>query len=193
LCPNDPNRVANSQWLQNAIDWFFGEHSRLPGYMMGTPFGGVISSLDQSSENYSRGENTLGTLDALVAAGVTAGIVLTVDGAVPAAEEPIPSTIYRGATPGNPAHVALREGEEAVSFRDSMSNPLPEPGDPPQPVLRPGRNYIEVDTSKLPPGTVVPDGGTVVNGQLMPPGHVSVTATPEQIVNATTGGGKFPK
>ena len=74
-----------------------------------------------------------------------------------------------------------------------MSNPVPTPGNAPQPVLRPGRNYIEVDTSKLPPGSVVPDGGTVVNGQLMRPGHVSVTATPEQIINATVGGGKFPK
>ena len=110
-----------------------------------------------------------------------------------AAEGTLPSRIYRGATQGNPNHVALREGEGAVSFRNSMSKPLPEPGSPPQPVLRTGRNYIEVDTSKLPPETVVHDGGTVVNGQLMPPGHVSVTATPEQIINATVGGGKFPK
>jgi hypothetical protein len=37
------------------------------------------------------------------------------------------------------------------------------------------------------------DGGTVVNGKLMPAGHVSVTATPEEMLNATTGGGKCPK
>jgi RHS repeat-associated protein len=103
------------------------------------------------------------------------------------------SSIYRGATQGNPNHVSLREGESAVSFRDSLSNPVPAPGTAPQPVLRPGRNYIEVDTAKLPSGSVVHDGGTVVNGSLMPPGHVSVTATPAQIVNATVGGGKFPK
>ena len=105
----------------------------------------------------------------------------------------IPSRIYRGATRGNPDHVTLREGEAGVSFRDSISNPVPEPGQAPQPVLRPGRNYIEVDTSLLPPGSVVPDGGTVVNGRLMPEGHVSVYATPEQIVKATDGGGKFPR
>jgi hypothetical protein len=59
--------------------------------------------------------------------------------------------------------------------------------------LNPGKNYIIMDTSKPSPGTVVSDGGKVVDGKLMPPGHVSVTATPEEIVNATVGGGKFPK
>jgi len=61
--------------------------------------------------------------------------------------------------------------------------------------LRPGKPYIEVDTSKLPPGSVIPDGGTVVNGVKMPYGHVSVKATPEEIVNAINkaGSGKFPK
>ena len=118
----------------------------------------------------------------------------TIEGAGVAAEEATASSlIYRGATQGNPNHVALREGEDAVSFRDSISNALPEPGNPPQPVLRPGRNYIGVDTSQLPTGSVVYDGGTIVNGKLMPYGHVSVTASPEQIVNATVTGGKFPK
>ncbi len=105
----------------------------------------------------------------------------------------IPDKIYRGGTKGNPNHVKLRPGEKAVSFRDSQSNALPELGKSPQPVLRPGRNYIEVDTSKLPPGSVKPDGGTVVDGVKMPHGHVSVTATEEEIVNATIGGGKYPK
>jgi hypothetical protein len=71
-----------------------------------------------------------------------------------------------------------------VSFRDSNSNPIGE-----QPVLKPGQNYIEVNTSQLPEGSVILDGGT--NG--LPAGHVSVTATPKEIVDATIGGGKFPK
>lgn len=106
---------------------------------------------------------------------------------------PIPARIFRGATQGNLNHVTPRPGEAAVSFRDSMSNALPPRGSPPQPVLKPGNNYIEVDTSKLPQGSVVADGDTVVGGQLMPPGHVSVYATPEEIANATVSGGKFPK
>jgi hypothetical protein len=97
-------------------------------------------------------------------------------------------------------HLSVDEGAAADVSRRKSASPIvlkidsaPEPGNPPQPVLRPGRNYIGVDTSQLPPGSVVYDGGTIVNGKLMPYGHVSVTASPEQIVNATVAGGKFPK
>jgi len=53
--------------------------------------------------------------------------------------------------------------------------------------MKPGKPFIAVDTSKLPPGSVVPDN--------IPPGHVSVKATAEQIVNAIdkSKSGKFPK
>lgn len=104
---------------------------------------------------------------------------------------PIPDTIYRGATAGNPNHVKLRPGEKAVSFRDSQSNAIVD--GQVQPVLKPGRNYIGVDTKKLPEGSVVPDGGQIVDGVKMPPGHVSVKATPEQIIEATVEKGKYPK
>lgn len=100
----------------------------------------------------------------------------------------VPEKIYRGAREGNIKDVSLRPGEDAVSFRDSLSNPLPEVGQKPQPVLRPGEKYIEVDTNKLPPSSVIIDGGT----KGLPPGHVSVKATPQEIINATEGGGKFP-
>lgn len=101
----------------------------------------------------------------------------------------LPEKIYRAATKDNPNHVKMREGEDAVSFRDSLSNPVNKE----QATMLPGRNYIEVDTGKLPPGSVKVDGGKVVDGKKMPDGHVSVKATPQQIVDATTGGGKFPK
>ena len=96
--------------------------------------------------------------------------------------------IYRQATKGNINHVTPRahKGESAVSFRDSLSNPMPKDGPP---ILRPGNNYVGVDTGKLPPGSVKYDGGT--NG--MPPGHVSVTATPSEIMDAVVTHGKFPK
>ena len=82
--------------------------------------------------------------------------------------------------------VSLRPGEEAVSFREHLSNPIDGAT-----VLRPGKPFIAVDTKKLPEGSVKPDGG--VNGN--PHGHVSVTATTEQIVNAIdkSKSGKFPK
>lgn len=148
---------------------------------------------------------TMGVAKPIAAAGerTTASIVSKIAGArtAPAIvaeaasleSTAVPDNIYRGATPGNPNHVKLRAGEEAVSFRGSLSNALPEAGAPPQPVLKPGRNFIDVQTSKLPAGSVAADGGTVVKGVKMPHGHVSVTASEEAIVNATVGGGKLPK
>jgi hypothetical protein len=57
-----------------------------------------------------------------------------------------------------------------LSFRDSLSNPMT-PGTPGplggnRPVLRPGEPYMAIDTSKLPPGSVRPDG---VPGSLSTP------------------------
>ncbi len=60
-----------------------------------------------------------------------------------------------------------------VSFRDSVSSSLS--SEHPQ-VFRPGDKIWGVDTSQLPPGSVVRDG--------VPPGHVTVNATPEQIRRA---------
>lgn len=60
-----------------------------------------------------------------------------------------------------------------VSFRDSVSSSTSAAH--PQ-VFRPGDKIWGVDTSRLPPGSVVRDG--------RPPGHVSVSATPEQITAA---------
>jgi hypothetical protein len=51
---------------------------------------------------------------------------------------------------------------------DSLSNPLA----PGRPVMNPGKDWIGIDTSKLPPGSVVPDG--VPGSAVTPPGHVSV-------------------
>jgi hypothetical protein len=60
-------------------------------------------------------------------------------------------------------------------------------------VFRTGEKYFAVDTSKLPPGSVVRDD--------VPPGHVSVNGlTPDQIQQANVDpqgdpflGGKFPQ
>ena len=58
----------------------------------------------------------------------------------------VPKVIYREGNPA-PSNLNTRPGEDAVSFRDSLSNPLPK-GD--RPVFRPGENYFGIDTSKLP-------------------------------------------
>jgi len=58
-----------------------------------------------------------------------------------------------------------------VSIRDSVSRSTDG-----QQVFRPGDKIYGVDTSQLPPGSVVRDG--------VPDGHVSVFATPQQIRDA---------
>lgn len=107
------------------------------------------------------------------------------------ADDAPPKKIYRTGRPGRPQDVTARPQDNGkTSFRDSISNPAKKPDPPAKPPLR--DTIIEVDTDKLPRGTVHPDGGTIVDGQLMPEGHVSVTATPGEIVDATTGSIKLP-
>lgn len=99
----------------------------------------------------------------------------------------MPKSVYRSARSNQSAikDVTAREKDQGrVSFRESQSNPIGS-----QPVLTPGGPFIEVDVSKLPPGTVILDGGMDGNA----PGHVSVTAQPEEIVGATVNSGKYPK
>jgi hypothetical protein len=99
----------------------------------------------------------------------------------------IPGIIYRGGGK-SPSNFRLREGEDALSFRDSMSNPL----SPGSPVLRPGKDYVGIDTSRLPAGSVVPDG--VVGSAHTPPGHVSVYLNdPDLLKAAIIESGRFLK
>lgn len=92
-----------------------------------------------------------------------------------------PDIIYRGGG-SNPGNLKTRPDESAVSFRDSLSNPIDSKQ---RPVFKPGDQYIGVDAKKLPPGSVVRDNS--------PPGHVSVKAPPEQIRDAVVEKGKFPR
>jgi hypothetical protein len=96
----------------------------------------------------------------------------------------VPSVIYRegGASPSN--LTARPQDHGNLSFRDSLSNPITPGVSGPlggnRPILRPGEPYIAVDTSKLPSGSVVPDG---VPGSLTtPPGHVSVNNVPPEVL-----------
>ncbi|HEU5002704.1 MAG TPA: hypothetical protein VFW71_07995 [Actinomycetota bacterium] len=99
------------------------------------------------------------------------------------AQSELPSVIYREGTPrpGNLTPRAVDDG--ALSFRDSLSNPI---GSAERPVFRPGEPYIGIDPSRLPPGSVVVDN--------VPPGHVSVTGvTVEEYLGALIERGRFPK
>lgn len=88
--------------------------------------------------------------------------------------------IYRNGG-ANPANLTMRGGEDALSFRDSLSDPV---GEGTKPVFTSDR-YTVVDASKLPQGSAVRDNN--------PAGHVSVTASPGEVKAAVVGTGKFPK
>ena len=88
--------------------------------------------------------------------------------------------IYRNGG-ANPANLTPRDGESAVSFRDSLSDPI---GEGTKPTFTADK-YTVVDVSKLPPGSAVRDNN--------PPGHVSVTATTEQVKKAVVSTQKLQK
>ena len=99
-----------------------------------------------------------------------------------AAKKADDGVIYREGDP-SPSNLKTREGEEALSFRDSLSNPI-ESKD--RPVLRPDKKYFGIDTQKLPAGSVVRDN--------VPPGHVSVKGVdPQTLKDAVVERGKFPE
>ena len=92
--------------------------------------------------------------------------------------------IYRSGKP-NPGNLTPRSGEDGLSFRDSLSNPWPLPKGQ-RPVFQPGDDYIAVDTSRLPRGSVVYDN--------VPPGHVTVCNVDAGTLKlAVVERGKFPK
>jgi len=82
----------------------------------------------------------------------------------------VPPLVYRGGGK-NPGNLTPRPVDQGMlSTRDSLSNPWPlAPGQ--KPPLPAGQPIQVIDTSKLPAGSVVPDGAP--NGDL-PAGHVSI-------------------
>lgn len=109
----------------------------------------------------------------------------TTSGCTVAARTTVPSTIFREGNP-SPGNLTPRSVDEGIlSFRDSLSNPWPlQPGQ--RPVFRPGEPYFQIDTTKLPPGSVIPDN--------IPPGHVGVQNVAAKILkDAVSGRGKLPK
>jgi RHS repeat-associated protein len=196
------NAINRYNLLRSPFEALSGEHL-MDGPELGVPLTGPekgVAWANTVSLLGSLGAGLPGTLRAVSAdlRALTLGEVppvITASDVAPVVtgtEAQIPSTIYRGGRFNESAIKDIRVDADGVSFRDSLSNPVPEPGQPPQPVLRPGKPYIEVETSKLPPGSVNPDGFPFGPKEA---GHVSVTATREEIVNAINkrGSGKFPK
>jgi uncharacterized protein RhaS with RHS repeats len=112
---------------------------------------------------------------------IEVGLLLATMGRGKGSAEAEEGILYR-AGGSNPGSFKMRSGEDAVSFRDSLSNPADAAA---KPVFKPGDQFVGVDSSKLPAGSVVRDGS--------PPGHVSVTAAPDQIRNAIVERGRFPQ
>jgi RHS repeat-associated protein len=87
--------------------------------------------------------------------------------------------LWRSGTP-SPSNLRVRPGEEGLSFRDSLSDPLND-----SPVFTKDE-YFGVNAGSLPPGSVVFDNN--------PPGHVTVAGVePEVLKGAVVVRGKFPK
>jgi RHS repeat-associated protein len=82
----------------------------------------------------------------------------------------IPERVYRGGgkNPGNLTPRPIDEG--MLSTRDSLSNPWPLNAGQ-KPPLKAGEPIQVIDTSKLPSGSVIPDGAPFGS---QPPGHVSI-------------------
>ena len=138
----------------------------------GTGVGQVVAGV--ASNNDAKINSGLGNITLAVVPFVTDGV-----GEAAAGETLSEGTIFRaGGT--NPGNLTIREGEGALSFRDSLSDPI---GAGTSPVFTKD-DYIAVEVSKLPKGSAVLDNN--------PPGHVSVRATAEEIKKAATKG-KLPK
>jgi len=141
----------------------------------------LLKSIDQQVTACSGGDSKA---CASIAGGAAGAVVGGLAGGVlgSAAEDAVQGGVIYRAGGSSPSNLKIRSGENALSFRDSLSNPI---GAGERPVFRPGDQYIGVETSKLPPGSVIRDNA--------PPGHVSVKATPEQIKAAIVEKGKLPR
>jgi RHS repeat-associated protein len=99
--------------------------------------------------------------------------------ASPVEEEELPAIIYREGDP-SPSNLTPGEGEDGVSYRSSLSNPIPKGL---QPVFR--KKYFGLETARLPKGSVDVDNN--------PPGHVTLRGVSvEAAKDAVTVRDKFP-
>jgi hypothetical protein len=102
-----------------------------------------------------------------------------------------PPIVYRTGRP-TPSNLTPRPQDAGgLSVRDSLSNPV-KPGTAGpldgRPVFPPGADYTAIDTSKLPPGSVIIDN--------QPPGHGVIQGVPPQVIKDAVipkpGSGKLP-
>lgn len=182
-----------SGWLAAVLFAFFAivlaPQSALAATLPGSTYDAVTCSYDAHVMSSSDTVAPLERASPPAPGAVSWGSAVVVCGDVVAANtaDEIPAVIYRGGGK-SPSNFRLREGEDALSFRDSLSDPI----SPGSPVMHPGRDWVGLDTSKLPPGSVVPDG--VPGSAVTPPGHVSVYVDdPMLLKEAIIEFGKFPK
>lgn len=79
------NNLVENPFVLGFIDWFFGEGSSLPGYLMNTPFGDFVRSMDDGTDDFEAAfQNRLdgyyveAALHGLVALGQAASSTLNV-------------------------------------------------------------------------------------------------------------------
>ncbi len=149
---------------------------------MGNPAAGVAAAVKPGPAALQPSNQTQAQASAATQVALTVASVLapSVTSSANAGQVLTEGMIYR-AGGSNPANLTTRAGEDALSFRNSLSDPI---GPDTEPVFTKDE-YISVDASKLPEGSAVLDND--------PEGHVSVTATPEQLKNANITKGKLPK
>jgi hypothetical protein len=94
---------------------------------------------------------------------------------------PKPGVVFRNGGK-NPGALTPRPGEPGISCRDVAANPFPKPET--GPVFRIGDDIQIIDTSLLPPGSVIVDGAPYGP---MPPGHVTIVAPPGAIKGGIIG------
>jgi hypothetical protein len=144
---------------------FLGFSDKTASFVAQIGYGGAMRAGAPGSGDLVRG----------AAAGAVAGAT-TVQAATPLRS----GIIYR-AGKTNPGNLTPRAGEEALSFRSTLSNPTSSGS---RPVFRPGDHYIGIDVSKLPAGAAVLDN--------LPAGHVSVSGvTADQLKAAVVESGRI--
>ena len=135
-----------------------------------------VYDLAKTGVAYMRGRASKAEL-AVTAAGVAAGVVTVGGGIGRAARETVleSGTVWRAGT----SMRARAVDQGRLSARSSLSNEIGK-----RPVFRPGEKATEIDVSKLPPGSAILDS---------PGGHVSITASEDEVKRAIIQQVRIPK
>jgi hypothetical protein len=157
--------------FQKAANW---------GARRGGAVGNVVLNAAAAANGVAEaaGINDLGNS---ISEGSVSGTAFVAAGLLPVGKALKAGKIFRAGRT-NPGNFTPRAGEEAVSFRNSLSNPIDSKANP---VFKPGTDFVEVDVARLPNAKVVLDNS--------PPGHVSVSgASAQELKDAVIDRGRLP-